>query len=422
MRYNRQVRSETYAAAIKSIIPAPGKFIKSKNMEINPRTLAALFPYTVAHMYTKTLNIKDRDYMSLVNHYHLPVTNESRNGLLLDMGYVYNKTATYSGIGLLVENIPDLQQTHCPHIGYGKLDQLVKYHKRMQHMTLHPSIPFANTRLWSDDIYWQPTVSLGNVYDTAHVIPSMSYLHVLTPAMNWDVKLPQKRNMIRPTRPDYFLNDIMGRRSYSIKEKKITKSFPDVGFIVRGDKYPTITKNKPEYIGEVDSFVYTDKDTYAIGYAGKVRWHQDAIHAEYSETIICNLDILSLSIFYNFSTGFENDPLFTGSGADAHGLDRDPIHNIYELRIDLKTNTVKALRRDDVDIDDEELTHIQHLTDGIITPEVRPDGVIIKHLDESLTGFVPESFSMFTEIVNVKSPNGDLVFKFDKDSNQYRLQ
>ncbi|AII15822.1 ODV-E66 [Penaeus monodon nudivirus] len=339
------------ATAIKSIIKDPQHSLGWTRNEANSAMM--LFPWTVAHMLTNTLDTTNKGYQYAIEQYNLAPNVEikaNEDGVHLDYSYLtHHGVYAYGYILSIYAIYPDTKQI-IEEVKAFNLD----YHIDLIYSKLrHPTIKSAGCALWHREFRLDGNgIYHGNtVTNKCEVIPSMRYLRYFDDNVSFSARAMQ-------TSTAYYESDrnvdnmglysALCRRVFQ-KNDDPTPIFPDVGFIYpKGTteliRTPSTVSTTTSFFCELgpesEAWAWTDHKSYAIMSSIHMKL-PPLLSEEYSEFLCIYLEEERIQIAYRIPM---DHSIFLGDREWTRepGSELDQNHGLVMLHIDLKTHTYKS--------------------------------------------------------------------------------
>ncbi|UHB41759.1 ODV-E66 [Macrobrachium rosenbergii nudivirus] len=263
------------ARAIEYIIVNPQRSLGYDRDKANSAMM--LFPWTLAHMVTGTLDVTNPAYLYAIDQYNLaPNENIPANidGVHLDYSYLTHGGVYAYGYLWSIYNIyPDTKQI-LPEVKKFNLDYNIdKIYSKLR----HPTIDTAGCALWHRQFRLNGSGYYTGKTKTSkcEVVPSMRYIRYFDENVHFSARTMQTSVAYYEsdkTVDNMGLYSALCRRIFR-KADSATPKFPDVGFIYpKGTteliRVPTLTTTTTPFFCELTShsksFVWTDGKKYGI--------------------------------------------------------------------------------------------------------------------------------------------------------------
>ncbi|UVX94881.1 ODV-E66 [Callinectes sapidus nudivirus] len=265
------------AKAIQYIIVDPQHSLGYERDKANSAMM--LFPWTLSHMITETLDTSNKAYIYAVNQYDLTPDQTIRaneDGVHLDYSYLTHGGVYAYGYLWSIYNIYYDTKQVIPDVGFFDLD----YHMDKIYSKLrHPKVDTAGCALWHRAFKLNGAGFYTGKTKTRNceVVPSMRYMRYFDTVLNFHWSARTMQTSVAYYESDHTVDNMglyaaLSRRIYIENDDPVPK-FPDIGFIYpKGTteliRTPSTTATTTPFFCELKdtskSFVWTDGVEFAV--------------------------------------------------------------------------------------------------------------------------------------------------------------
>lgn len=346
LRHKLSTISQLAAQAIKLIIIDPKHSLGYNRDKANSAMM--VFPWTLAHNLTGTLDKTNEAYIYAVDQYDITPRQDikaNEDGIHLDwsylthggvyaFGYLDSIYAFYPDTVQVIRDLPDLS------------NDIDIIHSKLRHKT----ISVSGCTLWNRQRNLNSYPYSGKrVTPTCVVIPSMRYIRMFGEDYQWCARTMQQSVAYYESDHTVFdmgLYSALCRRVFRKGDSTEVK-FPEAGFIYPAgttkliETPSTNTTTTPffcQLLNTSKSFVWTDGVKYGILFQYQMKL-PPLVKGMFSEVLCINLETETIDTHYRLEE--TNMTLFTGNKeyTRINGNNVDSVDGYIRVNTDLKTGT-----------------------------------------------------------------------------------